>query len=53
MFGRNDKAAARRELREAKADLNRRFNNRDTDPNDPEYLAANDRVARAERALRG
>jgi hypothetical protein len=51
MFGRKNDTA-RQELRDAKRDLNARFNNRDADPDSSEYLAANDRVVRAEKNAR-
>lgn len=48
MFGRKSPEA--RELRNAKQDLNSRFNHKDADPNSPEYLAAHDRVIAAEKS---
>lgn len=51
MFGRKNTEAAS-DLREAKKDLNRRFNHRDADPESAEYLAAHDRVVAAEKKAR-
>lgn len=51
MFGRKS-SPEKQELRDARQDLNQRFNHRDTDPDDPAFLAANDRVIRAEKNAR-
>jgi hypothetical protein len=42
---------ARAEHREALSDQNTRFNNSSTSPDDPGYLAANQRTAAAEKKL--
>ncbi|MFI1160216.1 hypothetical protein [Streptomyces sioyaensis] len=51
LFNRSTDSASK-ELKEARADLNERFNHRDADPDSAEYLAAHDRVIAAENNAR-
>ncbi|MFG2677026.1 hypothetical protein [Streptomyces sp. NPDC048445] len=54
MFGKpNSPTAARKaEAKQTRRDHNARFNNADTDPTSPEYLASHDQVIAAEKAAR-
>ncbi|HEY9370393.1 hypothetical protein [Streptomyces sp.] len=43
------RSSASSEAREARREHNSRFNNKNTDPDSPEFLASHDRVVKAEK----
>jgi len=47
-----NRSSASSEARETRRQHNSRFNNKNTDPDSPEYLASHDQVVAAEKAAR-